>query len=250
MRTTAKPPQPRDSPSDDNGKSHLRACRWCQPAALDSLAAMTAPLATPKLESFSNNLQFLRGMGANPRYVASLFPSSPALARKIAAQVDPRADGIVLELGPGTGAVTAALLERGVDLKRLILVERDADFVRLLRKRFPGLRVRLGNALDIEHHLSDRSEQVCAIVSGLPLRNLPVPVRERLVEDCLSRLMPGAPLIQVSFGWRPPVPRGKKWRVRSAGVAIRNLPPATVWVYSRPAAGSPAAARHETSSRT
>lgn len=189
-------------------------------------------------------------MGANPRYVASLFPSSPALAKRIAAQVDPRVDGTVLELGPGTGAVTAALLERGLDPKRLILVERDADFVRLLRKRFPGLRVRLGNALDIDHHLSDRSEQVCAIVSGLPLRNLPVAVRERLVEDCLARLMPGAPFVQVSFGWRPPVSRGKKWRVRSAGVAIRNLPPATVWVYTSPTAGSPTAPRRETGSRS
>jgi phosphatidylethanolamine/phosphatidyl-N-methylethanolamine N-methyltransferase len=187
-------------------------------------------------------------MGASPRYVASLFPSSPALARRIAAQVDPRSDGTVLELGPGTGAVTAALLERGVDPERLILVERDAEFVQLLRKRFPGVRVRLGNALDIEHQLPDRSERVGAIVSGLPLRNLRAAVRERLVEDCISRLTPGAPLIQVSFGWRPPVPKGKKWRVRSAGVAIRNLPPATVWVYSRHAADSPTAPRPEETS--
>lgn len=239
---------PRDRIRDGYTIRLLRACQWCQSAAPARLAAMTGPLASQKFGSFSHNLQFLRGMGANPRYVASLFPSSMALARRIAAQVDPSVAGTVLELGPGTGAVTAALLERGVDANRLILVERDPDFVRLLRKRFPGLRVRLGNALDIEHHLSDRSEQVCAIVSGLPLRNLPVPVRERLVEDCLSRLMPGAPLIQVSFGWRPPVPRGKKWRVRSAGVAIRNLPPATVWVYSSPTASSPTALRRETSS--
>jgi phosphatidylethanolamine/phosphatidyl-N-methylethanolamine N-methyltransferase len=202
---------------------------------------MTAPLAIAKFGSFSDNLQFLRGMGANPRYVASLVPSSPALARRIAAQVDPRSDGTVLELGPGTGAVTAALLERGVNPDRLILVERDSEFVQLLRKRFPGVRVRLGNALDIERHLSGRSEQVGAIVSGLPLRNLRAAVRERLVEDCLSKLKHGASLIQVSFGWRPPVRGGKKWRVHSAGVVIHNLPPATVWVYSRHAASSDSA---------
>lgn len=206
---------------------------------------MTTPLATPKLGSISNNLQFLRGMGASPRHVASLFPSSPTLARRIAAQVDPRADGTVLELGPGTGAVTAALLERGVKPDRLILVERDGEFVQLLRKRFPGVRVRLGNALDIGHQSQHPSEQLGAIVSGLPLRNLRASVRKRFVEDCLSKLRPGSPLIQVSFGWRPPVPEGMKWRVRSAGVAILNLPPATVWVYSRNVVVSPAARRKE-----
>lgn len=211
---------------------------------------MTTPTASQKLGFFSNNMQFLRGMGANPRYVASFFPSSHALAQKIAAQVIPSTDGTVLELGPRTGAVTAALLERGVQPERLILVERDSDFVRLLRKRFPGVRVRLGNALDVAHHLSDLSEQLCAIVSGLPLRNLRAPVRERLVEDCLAKLPPGAPLVQVSFGWHPPVSAGKSWRVRSAGVAIRNLPPATVWVYSRRPAvpGSPMGPAQENAS--
>jgi phosphatidylethanolamine/phosphatidyl-N-methylethanolamine N-methyltransferase len=195
---------------------------------------MTTPTASQKLGFFSNNMQFLRGMGANPRYVASLFPSSHALARRIAAQVVPDANGTVLELGPGTGAVTAALLERGVRPERLILIERDGEFVRLLRKRFPGVRVKHGNALDVANHLPDLPERLCAIVSGLPLRNLRVPVRERLVADCLAKLAAGAQLVQVSFGWRPPVCAGTKWRVRSAGIAIRNLPPATVWVYSKP----------------
>src|SRR5690349_10261306 len=128
-------------------------------AAPPRIGTITGPLASPKIGAFSHNPQFLRGIGANPPYLATLFPPRMALARRIAAQVDPSVAGTVLELGPGTGAVTAALLERGVDADRLILVERDPDFVRLLRKRFPGLRVRLGNALDIEHHLSDRSEQ-------------------------------------------------------------------------------------------
>lgn len=194
---------------------------------------MTRPLGIPILGPFIDNMHFLRGMSANPRSVASLFPSSQALARRIAAQVDPSKPGPVLELGPGTGAVTAALLERGVDPHRLLLVECDGDFVRLLRKRFPGVRVRLADALSIEDHLPRGSEPACAIVSGLPLLNLSVPVRERLIEDCLSKLAPGAPLIQLSFGWRPPVAKSSKWAVRSAGVALRNLPPATVWVYSR-----------------
>lgn len=183
--------------------------------------------------SIKSNMLFLRGLSANPRSVASVFPSSRALARRIAAQVDPDASGTVLELGPGTGAVTRALLERGVNPNRLVLVERDEDFVRLLRTRFPGVCVRLGNALDFDELLLDRPEPASAIVSGLPLLNFHAPVRTRLIERCLSKLAPKAPFIQLSFGWNPPVAEADKWLVRSAGVTLRNLPPASVWVYTQ-----------------
>ena len=114
-----------------------------------------------------------------------------------------------------------------------LLVKHDEDFVRSLRKRFPGVCVRLGNALDIDDLLLDRSEPASAVVSGLPLLNFQVLVRRRLIEGCLSKLAPKAPFIQLSFGWNPPVPEADEWLVRSAGVTLRNLPPATVWIYTK-----------------
>lgn len=193
-----------------------------------------APMpGTSHFASLRSNLLFLRGLRASPRGVASLFPSSRALARRIAAQVDPDASGTVLELGPGTGAVTSALLERGVSARRLVLVERDENFVQSLRMRFPGVCVRLGNALEINDVLRDRPEPASAIVSGLPLLNLPVPVRQRLIERCLSKLAPEAPFIQLSFGWKPPVAEREEWLVRRAGAILGNLPPATVWIYTK-----------------
>ena len=161
------------------------------------------------------------------------FPPARALARRIAAQVDPDASGTVLELGPGTGAVTSALLERGGSRHRLVLVERDEDFVRSLKMRFPGVCVRLGNALQIGEFLSDIPKPVSAIVSGLPLLNFQAPVRMRLIELCLSRLAPEAPFIHLSFGWKPPAAAMDEWIVKSAGVTLRNLPPATVWIYTK-----------------
>jgi phosphatidylethanolamine/phosphatidyl-N-methylethanolamine N-methyltransferase len=175
---------------------------------------------------------FLRGLLASPRNVASLFPSSRALAGKIAAQVDP--DGLVLELGPGTGAVTAALLARGIPADRLLLVEYDAEFVGLLRSRFAGVRVRQGNALDLDAALMDAPWKLTSVVSGLPLLNFPTAVRKRLLERALSRLEPGRPFIQLSFGVKPPITAEGNWTLRRAGRIYRNIPPATVWVYNRP----------------
>jgi len=179
------------------------------------------------------NLQFIRGLISNPRNVSSLFPSSGALARRIAAQVDPNAGGLVLELGPGTGAVTQALLERGVPPDRLLLVESDEGFVDVLGTRFPALAVRHGNALDIDAALPDSSASVTAIVSGLPLLNFSEAVRTRLIERSLARLEPGRPFVQQSFGLWPPVSQNECWTLRSAGREYRNIPPAAVWVYTQ-----------------
>jgi phosphatidylethanolamine/phosphatidyl-N-methylethanolamine N-methyltransferase len=192
--------------------------------------ATTSDFTFPR--QWRENLEFIRGLLANPRDVSSVFPSSPALARRIAAEVDPNAGGIVVELGPGTGAVTCALLARGVGPGRLLLVERDAAFVALLQSRFPGIRVRQGNALDIDEALADSNEPVTAIVSGLPLLNFPESVRTRLLERSLARLEPGRPFIQQSFGPWPPVSQNERWSLRSAGREYRNIPPAGVWVYT------------------
>jgi phosphatidylethanolamine/phosphatidyl-N-methylethanolamine N-methyltransferase len=183
--------------------------------------------------AWRENLQFLRGLVANPSGVSSVFPSSPALARAIAAQVDPSIPGTVLELGPGTGAVTRALLARGILPSRLRLVERDDRFVDLLRKRFAGVSVEQGDALDIRGIHEGHDEPLAAIVSGLPLLNFPMLVRRQLLEDALTWLPSGAPFIQLSFGMSPPVPSGVRWSVRRAGVVLRNIPPARVWTYTR-----------------
>ena len=58
--------------------------------------------------------EFLRGLVNDPRGVSAPTPSSPALSRAIAAEIDMARDGLVIELGPGTGVVTDALLQRGV----------------------------------------------------------------------------------------------------------------------------------------
>ncbi|MBV9418187.1 MAG: methyltransferase domain-containing protein [Alphaproteobacteria bacterium] len=188
----------------------------------------------PLPQQLHENLRFVRGLIANPRNVASVFPSSRSLARKIAEQVDPSGGDLVLELGPGTGAITAALLERGVRPEQLLLIERDPDFVESLHGRFPTVSVREGDALDIDAALGAMQRTVAAVVSGLPLLNFPDEVRRKLVDRALDRVVPGGPFVQLTFGLKPPVGESVRWDIHRVGRVYSNIPPATVWTYTRP----------------
>lgn len=187
-----------------------------------------------KAKSFSDELRFLRGALTRPRAVGAITPSSPALARAIAAQIDPTIDGPILELGPGTGVVTEAVIARGVSQERLIAIEFDPDFVRLVASRYPKARVIAGDAFDLEKSLgAATTASFAAIVSGLPLLNHPPDRRCAFVDRALERLKPGAPLVQFSYGFRPPAEAPSGAVVVQAAYIWRNLPPARVWVYRR-----------------
>jgi len=180
----------------------------------------------------TEHLNFLRGLILRPKNVGAITPSSPALARAIAAQVDPSRPGPVLELGPGTGVVTEALVERGVAEDRLIAIEYDADFAKLVGERFPQARVLRGDAFRFAELLDGTvAGAYAAIVSGLPLLNFPVETRQRLIETALARLAPGAPYVQFSYGTHPSIPGTDRYTVKRAALVWKNLPPARVWVY-------------------
>jgi phosphatidylethanolamine/phosphatidyl-N-methylethanolamine N-methyltransferase len=172
---------------------------------------------------------FLLGAFRNPKGVSALAPSSPSLARAIAGEVDASREGLVVELGPGTGAVTSALLARGIASKRLLLVEREPEFVLILRRLYPALDVRCGDALRLEDYVKPTAS-VAAVVSGLPILHLPPEVRRQLVNRSLACQGAGGYFVQLSYGWQPPVPP-------MSGVSISkktvwsNFPPAHIWTY-------------------
>jgi phosphatidylethanolamine/phosphatidyl-N-methylethanolamine N-methyltransferase len=174
---------------------------------------------------------FLRGLIANPKGVSAPTPSSPVLAEAIAAALEPGRGGLVVELGAGTGAVTAALIRR-VGAGRLIAIERDPHFARLLTQNFPGLDVRQGDALAFEEFLPPGA-RIAALVSGLPLLHLPKPARASLLERALARQEGGGLFIQLSYSWVPPVtpPPGVALAKRAVW---RNFPPAHIWTYRAP----------------
>lgn len=183
---------------------------------------------------------FLKGLLRDPGAVAAPTPSSPALAAAIAAKVDPLRPGLVVELGAGTGVVTAALLDRGVAPERLVAIEYSAYFADLLARRFPGVTVVQGDAFAFERYLSPGAG-IAAVVSGVPLLNFPLSRRRALITRALALQGPDGRFIQLSYGWRPPI-RSAFGIAPEKTIVWRNLPPAHVWTFTAQQAHAPQAA--------
>src|SRR5690349_12235147 len=116
------------------------------------LQSSVRPLKKPRLD---DEVRFLRSWIEKPLHVGAVMPSSRLLARTMAQYVDARSEGPVVELGPGTGAITNALIEHGVDQKRLVLVEYNPGFCALLRERYPQATVVQGDAYALHDSLGD-----------------------------------------------------------------------------------------------
>lgn len=182
----------------------------------------------------AGNLRFLRALMARPKSIGAIAPSGRALAKAIALQIDPARPGPVLELGPGTGVITEAILERGIAPERLTLVEYDSDMAAFLTDCFSSVHVIEGDAFDLAHTLGAKAEEkYCAVVSGLPLLNFPIARRRHYMEGIAGLLAPGAPFIQFSYGMQPPMAPLPGQTVTRAALVWANLPPARVWVYRK-----------------
>ena len=109
-----------------------------------------------------DEMQFIRTWIEKPISTGAVMPSSRVLARAMARYVDPNSSGPVIELGPGTGPVTEALVRHGVDPARLILVEFNPDFCRLLRTRYPAATVVQGDAYRLRRLLERLADKLNA----------------------------------------------------------------------------------------
>jgi phosphatidylethanolamine/phosphatidyl-N-methylethanolamine N-methyltransferase len=189
--------------------------------------------AEVKQAKIDDDARFLKSWLDNPLKTGAVSPSSKALAKKMASYVDPSLPGPVIELGPGTGPVTDALIARGVTEDRLVLIEFNPEFCVLLKKRYPGATVIEGDAYALGRTLMDRLEApAAALMSSLPLFTRPEKLRLALLREAFGLMRPGAPFIQFTYAAVSPMP--KKAGGFDSHVSPRvwlNLPPACVWVY-------------------
>ena len=182
-----------------------------------------------------DEVRFLRSWIEKPLHVGAVMPSGKLLARTMAQYVEVKSEGPVVELGPGTGAITSALIDHGVDQKRLVLVEYNPGFCALLRDRYPQAKVVQGDAYSLRDTLWNvLSVPAAAMVSGLPLVTKPMLTRLKLIRDAFVALAPGAPFVQFTYSVAPPIPKSLPGVSTEASERIwMNLPPARVWVYRK-----------------
>ena len=184
---------------------------------------------------FDSELRFFRSWIDKPKALGAVLPTSTVTARKMASLIDIESDLPVLELGPGTGVITKAILERGVAAERLFTIEYTDEFIPQLRRNFPGVNVIHGDAFRLDEQLAKWPDIIFdSVVSAIPLLNFPVAQRVRLLYQLFDRIPPGHPVVQISYGAVSPIPPNcATYSVEPLDWIMRNVPPARLWVYRR-----------------
>jgi phosphatidylethanolamine/phosphatidyl-N-methylethanolamine N-methyltransferase len=189
------------------------------------------------LATLGDTTLFLQEWLVNPQRTGSVVPSSRQLAAAMARWLPRDPESFVLELGPGTGAVTAALLKRGMREDRLVAIEHNPNLAKLLHKRFPRAQIIAGDAWHMDTLLARLRvpvESVGAVISSLPLLNFPKNKVESLAQKIRTVLEPQGNWVQYSYRIDKLRPRGaSSFRLHASKIVWLNLPPARVSVFRK-----------------
>jgi len=200
----------------------------------------SAPARSKLEERIADEARFIRSWFDSPLTAGAVTPSGRFLARAMARCVDPDVDGLIVELGPGTGPVTEALIARGAPVEKLVLVEYDASFCKLLERRFPGAHILRGDAYRLKDALQHLDgAKISTVVSSLPLLTRPERERIALLDEAFDLMGPEGSFIQFTYGLASPMPlklygrTASDYRGEVSNPVWLNLPPARVWRYPR-----------------
>ncbi len=176
---------------------------------------------------------FFRRWMANPLQMGSVIPSSPALCRRLVAQVRRAPDEAVVELGAGTGVVSRALLDAGIPADRLIVVEIEPTMVRHLRQVLPGVTVIEGDARNLATLIPQRWHgQIGSVICGIPMVLLSLADQRKMIGE-IEKVAPGRGFLHFSYCATSPLSESKLQLAgtRAAWTPL-NFPPASVWRYA------------------
>ncbi|MEX0346751.1 MAG: phospholipid N-methyltransferase PmtA [Rhizobiaceae bacterium] len=189
-------------------------------------------------EKFDEEVKFFKGWMDGPKAVGAVLPTSSITARRMASVINPGSGLPVLELGPGTGVITKAILQRGIEPQNLWSIEYSADFVDHLEHEFPDVNIIHGDAFQLDKALGrHRDLTFDSVISAVPMLSFPIERRISIVEDLLDRIPAGRPIVQITYGPLSPVPgRRSNFSVEHHDFVFRNFPPAQLWIYRRNAA--------------
>ncbi|WP_428033042.1 class I SAM-dependent methyltransferase [Ancylobacter sp.] len=189
----------------------------------------------------AETLGFFQQWLRSPLRVAAIAPSGRALASLITSEISPDT-GPVIELGPGTGAFTRALIARGVRQEDLALIEYGSEFAVALQARYPGARTLWMDAARLQTVDLFNGQPAGAVVSGLPLLSIAPRKVMAILIGAFGKLRPDGAFYQFTYGPRCPVtPRmldQLDLEAARIGGTLANLPPAAVYRLRRRGAGA------------
>lgn len=189
------------------------------------------------IATLSDSTVFLREWIVNPQRTGAVAPSSPQLGAAMARWLPVNPDSYVLELGPGTGAVTDALLKHGLREDRLVAIDNNPTLANLLRKRFLQATIITGDAWELDTLLAELPVPVGAVgavISSLPLLNFPKEKADALAQKIRGILEPRGRWVQYTYHILKDRSRGgEDFKLLSSKIVWFNLPPARVSVYQK-----------------
>lgn len=191
-----------------------------------------------------HSLAFFRGFLRKPEVVGSVIPSSRFLERRIVETGALASARCVVELGPGTGGTTQALLRAMPEDGRLLAIELEQDFIDVLaRSTDPRLLARQGSAEAIGELLAtDRLPAADVVVSGIPFSTIGDVAGRAVIDAVWDALAPGGRFVAYQF--RDRVAQIAKPRMGEPDAAreLRNIPPMHVYCWRKPDAAAEAVA--------
>jgi phospholipid N-methyltransferase len=176
---------------------------------------------------------FLKALATNPRAMGAILPSSKYLAQEMAACIVPNEEGVIVELGAGTGVMTEAMLELNIAPDKIIAIECAPSLAEQLQIDFPLVKILKGDAAQLTDLLKDESRPVTTILSSLPLRSLTKEERHAILSEISSVLIPNGQYIQFTYdirshkGYYP-----AHYHLTKSQVVWKNIPPAKIEVFS------------------
>jgi phosphatidylethanolamine/phosphatidyl-N-methylethanolamine N-methyltransferase len=184
--------------------------------------------------NLSNN-KFLQALLKSPREMGSVTPSSDYLAGAMTRHVNPKTDR-VLELGPGTGVISKKLIANGLPQERLILLEKSQQLALALHHFFPQTQIISGDASQLSNLIPETDyAQIDCTISSLPLLNFSANLRKQIIEQVFLAMKPAGRLVQFTYSPFAPISPELAKTLKIKGTRtdwiIRNIPPATVWLY-------------------
>lgn len=186
-------------------------------------------------KKFDEEIRFFKGMMQGPKLVGAIVPTSSVTAKRMASVIEPKSGLPVLELGPGTGVITKQILARGVPAEKIVSVEYSEDFYRRLVEDYAGVNFIHGDAFDLKNILGNFAEKTFdCVISAVPMLSFPMEARIQLLEDLLSRIPEGRPVVQITYGpVSPIIAKPDRYHIQHFDFVVRNIPPAQLWIYRK-----------------
>lgn len=183
-----------------------------------------------------SRLTFLQGFLRRPQQVGSVIPSSRFLERRLVRIADIARSNVVVELGPGTGGTTRAILRALPTHGRLLAIEIDPEFAALLRRECqdPRLIVHQGSAEHIRATLAAHGVlRADAVISGIPFSTMPGPLGERIIREVHEALTPGGRFVAYQFRDRVAALGRGIFGDPEVDIEPLNVPPVRVYCWRK-----------------